>query len=60
VVVEFRKHYSGYLRNLPHVARLRTELMELNDLESIETRLHRFRDDSPDLQPNGATPPNAP
>jgi len=59
-VVEFRKHYSGYLRNLPHVAKLRTELMELNDLESIETRLHRFRDDSPDLQPNGATPPNAP
>ncbi|MEA3365555.1 MAG: tRNA-dihydrouridine synthase, partial [Candidatus Hydrogenedentes bacterium] len=43
--IEFRKHYSGYLRGLPHVAKLRAELMKLSELEPIIERLHRFQDE---------------
>jgi len=43
--IEFRKHYSGYLRDLPHVAKLRAELMKLSELEPIIERLHRFQDE---------------
>lgn len=42
--VEFRKHYSGYLRNLPHVAKLRAELMQLEEVTAIADRLNRYRD----------------
>ena len=59
-IVEFRKHYGGYLKNLPHVSRLRLELMEMYDLASIEERLYRFRDEFAELQPDGAFLPEAP
>jgi len=42
---EFRKHYSGYLRNLPHVAKLRSELMRYDEEADIIARLNRFADD---------------
>lgn len=41
-VLEFRKHYSGYLKGLPHIAKLRAELMEFVELEPILPRLRRF------------------
>lgn len=41
-VVEFRKHYSGYLRDIPHVARLRSELMGLTEVNSVVDRLQAF------------------
>jgi tRNA-dihydrouridine synthase B len=40
--VEFRKHYSGYLKSLPRVAKLRAELMEFNEVEPIVERLRQF------------------
>ncbi len=41
-VIELRKHYSGYLRGIPHVARLRAELMKYTEMNPIIGRLHAF------------------
>ena len=41
-VFEFRKHYSGYLRNLPGVAKLRAELMQFVEVQHIIDHLQRF------------------
>ncbi len=41
-VVNFRKYYAGYLRNLPNVAKLKSDLMQLVDLELVIKRLHQF------------------
>jgi tRNA-dihydrouridine synthase B len=38
-VIEFRKHYSGYLRNLPDVSKFRLELMQFTELEPIKEKL---------------------
>lgn len=40
----FRKHYAGYLKGLPHVAKLRSELMQYEELEPIEACLQRYAD----------------
>jgi len=34
-VIEFRKYYSGYLRNLPNAAKIRSELMQFAELSPI-------------------------
>ncbi len=44
-VLEMRKHYSGYLRGLPNIARLRAELMTFVTTEPIVERLLRFTDE---------------
>lgn len=41
-VLEFRKHYSGYLRNAPGISHLRMELMQETELNPIIDRLHRY------------------
>jgi len=41
-VVTFRKYYAGYLRGLPHVAQLRSELMQMAEIDPIIERLHKF------------------
>jgi tRNA-dihydrouridine synthase B len=41
-VIEFRKHYAGYLRGLRNVSRLRSELMHFELLEPVVERLERF------------------
>jgi tRNA-dihydrouridine synthase len=41
-VTEFRKHYAGYLRGVPGVARLRMELMAFVTLRDVEDHLNRF------------------
>ena len=41
-VIEFRKHYSGYLRNLPNASKTRSELMPFVDLSPIEDRIHQY------------------
>lgn len=41
-VLHFRKYFSGYLRDIPHVAHLRAELMQLTTEEQVRERLHRF------------------
>jgi len=41
--LEFRKHYSGYLRNLKDVSKFRMELMELREFEPLREKLENFR-----------------
>ncbi len=41
-VLELRKHYAGYLRGLPHVSRMRTELMQFTEVQPILEHLTRF------------------
>ena len=54
-VLEFRKHYSGYLRNQPGVSKLRAEMMQLTELAPIVNKLREFTDHLAtdlDLEPN--------
>lgn len=46
-VIPFRKHYTGYLKGIPNVARLRSDLMQLVDVDRIVERLHRFLEMNP-------------
>ncbi len=41
-VVSFRKHYAGYLKSAPHIAHLRRDLMQYEQVEPIVERLNRF------------------
>jgi len=45
-VLEMRKHYSGYLRGLPNVAKLRAELMAYTLMEPIVARLLKFSEEA--------------
>lgn len=44
-VMEFRKHYSGYLRDYSNISQIRLELMKFTEYEPIEERLIRFRNE---------------
>jgi tRNA-dihydrouridine synthase B len=41
-VIELRKHYSGFLRGMPHVSKIRNELMQFTESEPIFEHLTRF------------------
>jgi tRNA-dihydrouridine synthase B len=41
-VIELRKHYSGFLRGLPHVSKVRNELMQFTEAGPILEHLTRF------------------
>jgi tRNA-dihydrouridine synthase B len=41
-VIELRKHYSGFLRGMPNVSRIRMELMQFTEAEPIFEHLTRF------------------
>ena len=41
-VIEFRKHYQGYLKGLPQIANLRTQLMPLLDMNQIIDKLYHY------------------
>ena len=41
-VLAFRKHYVGYLKGLPGISALRSDLMRLEKLEDVEKRLVEF------------------
>ncbi|HRI86988.1 MAG TPA: tRNA dihydrouridine synthase DusB [Candidatus Hydrogenedentes bacterium] len=43
-VLEFRKHYAGYLRGLHSAAKVRGELMHFNEYAPVERRLLEFAD----------------
>lgn len=45
-VREFRKHYSGYLRDVRDVSKFRLELMQFNDYKSIEEKLLKFKEEA--------------
>ena len=38
-VIEFRKHFAGYLRNLPNISKFRLELMQFKEFEPIKEKL---------------------
>ena len=48
-ITNFRKYYAGYFRGLPNAAKLRSDLMQLQDLPLVVTRLQQFADESPSL-----------
>lgn len=41
-VLAFRKHYVGYLKGMPNISKLRSDLMQLDTLETVEARLRDF------------------
>ena len=41
-VVTFRKHYVGYLKGLPNIAPVRSELMQMFTLEDVNARLQKY------------------
>jgi len=41
-VIELRKHYAGFLRGMPHVSRIRMELMQFTEAAPILDHLTRF------------------
>ena len=43
-VLEFRKHYSGYLHGQPGISKLRAEMMRYTELEPIMAALERYVD----------------
>ncbi len=45
-IVTFRKFYVGYLRGIPNVAKLRTDLMGLMEIDDIIKRLNQFIEQS--------------
>ncbi len=41
-VIEFRKHYAGYLRELPWISKLRVELMKCTEEQQVIDHLNSF------------------
>lgn len=41
-VIELRKHYAGFLRGMPHVSKIRMELMQFTEAEPILEHLKKF------------------
>jgi tRNA-dihydrouridine synthase B len=41
-VIEMRKHYAGFLRGLPHVSKVRNELMQFTEAAAVLEHLTRF------------------
>lgn len=42
--IEFRKHYAGYLRDLPGISKFRLELMSFLELEPILEKLSAYKE----------------
>ncbi len=42
--LEFRKHYSGYLKGLPNISKFRLELMQYLELAPIVSKLKDFKE----------------
>jgi tRNA-dihydrouridine synthase B len=45
-VIEFRKHYNGYIKGLPHVTKLRTDVMQFTEAAPVRERLLRFQEEA--------------
>ncbi len=53
-VIELRKHYSGFLRGMPHVSKIRMELMQFTEAQPILDHLTKFLElYSPSAAPAG-------
>lgn len=44
--ITFRKYYAGYLKGLPNVSRLRSDLMQLVEIDDIILRLNQFLEEN--------------
>jgi tRNA-dihydrouridine synthase B len=57
-VIELRKHYAGFLRGMPHVSKIRMELMQFTEAAPIFDHLTRFLElySPPPGSPNPFTP----
>jgi tRNA-dihydrouridine synthase B len=44
-VIEFRKHYSGYLKGLYGASKVRQEMMNYLELEPVVQRLYQYKED---------------
>lgn len=44
-VIEFRKHYKGYLRDLPLASVVRGDLMQMTEPEPVFDRIHAYADE---------------
>lgn len=44
-VLEFRKHYSGYLRDVRDVSKFRLELMQFDEFDPIKEKLLKFKEE---------------
>ena len=42
-ILEMRRHYSNYLRNLPEIKKHRTDLVQLDDYNSLVEKLHNIK-----------------
>jgi tRNA-dihydrouridine synthase B len=51
-IIEFRKFYSGYLRNLPNISKFRLELMQFNELNPLTDKLEEYKMLKADEQTN--------
>lgn len=45
-ILPFRKHYSGYLKGVPYIAKLRADLMQLTSQADVINRLNQFMDEN--------------
>lgn len=43
-VIEFRKFYSGYLRNLPNISKFRMDLMSIKTLDEVTGKLEEIKE----------------
>ena len=43
-VMEFRKHYSGYLHTYPGINKLRIEMMQFTELQPVINHLNQFKE----------------
>ena len=44
-VLEHRKFYSGYLKGMHHASKIRNELMQQSDFQSVQDKLFRYLDE---------------
>ena len=45
-VQTFRKHYSGYLKGLPNISQVRSDLMQYTELNQVVERLTQYMEEA--------------
>jgi tRNA-dihydrouridine synthase B len=49
-IIEFRKYWGGYLHGMPLASTVRKDLVQMNDLDEIHSRVARYRDEVEDFR----------
>ncbi|MCI0708371.1 MAG: tRNA dihydrouridine synthase DusB [Ignavibacteriae bacterium] len=50
-VIEFRKHYSGYLKGLPHASKVRQDLMQYVEQQPVVEKISAYFESLKQLEP---------